>query len=98
MRYLMLVKGPEKMETPPPQALFDAIDQSLQEGLKDGTVLSFGGLQPTAKGARAMLKNGKVTVIDGPFSEAKEVIGGFTIFQLKDKAEAIRLTEEFLEM
>ena len=88
MRFMMMVKGPENAGMPP-KALMDAIDKMIAEDTKSGKLVSFGGLYPTAAGFRVRSANGKISVTDGPFTEAKEVIGGFSIYELKSKEEAI---------
>ena len=97
MRYMTIVKGSEKAGVPP-QALFDAIDTLMAEQTKSGVFVSAGGLKPSAQGARVRIKRGKLHTTDGPFSEAKEVIGGFAILNAASKAEAIALAEEFMEL
>jgi hypothetical protein len=97
MRYMMIVKHPENQGAPP-QELMDAINQLMQEGVAAGTFLGAGGLLPTAQGARVKLAGGQVTVIDGPFTEAKEVIGGYAQFELKSKQEAIESSIRFMEL
>lgn len=97
MRYMMIVKHAEN-QGPPPKALMDAIAQLAQEEAKTGTMLGNGGLRPTAQGARVRLSGGKVSVIDGPFTEAKEVIGGYAQFELKSKQEAIEGAVRFMEL
>jgi hypothetical protein len=100
MRYLMIVKGDENFSAsgPPPQELMDAIGQLGIEAAKTGKIVSMGGLQPTSKGASVRISGGKMTVRDGPFSEAKEVIGGFTIMELASKEEAIEEAKKFMEL
>src|SRR5262249_3087025 len=97
MRFMMIVKSAEK-SGPPPKALMDAIAKLSEEATKAGTMLGNGGLGPTAQGARVRLSGGKVTVTDGPFTEAKEVIGGYAQFQLKSKEEAIQSAGRFMEL
>ena len=97
MKFMTIIKGPENVG-PPPQALFDAIDQLMAEQTKSGIFVSAGGLGPTAKGARVRIKRGKLHITDGPFTETKEVIGGFAILNAKSKAEAIELAKEFMEL
>src|SRR5258706_8075473 len=80
------------------KGLMDAIDQLVQEQAATGTMVGGGGLKPTAQGARVRLSGGQVTVIDGPFTEAKEVIGGYAQFELKSKEEAIASTIRFMEL
>jgi hypothetical protein len=76
----------------------DAIAKAAEEEVKAGTMLGNGGLAPTAQGARVRLSGGKVTVIDGPFTEAKEIIGGYAQFELKSKEEAIESAVQFMEL
>jgi hypothetical protein len=97
MRFMMIVKHSEKQGLPPTQ-LMEEIAKIAEEATKAGTMLGNGGLGPTAQGARVRLSGGKVTVIDGPFTEAKEVIGGYAQFQLKSKEEAIQLAVRFMEL
>jgi len=100
MRYMMIVKGDENLDRsgPPPQALMDAMDKLGKESIKSGKMISFGGLLRTSQGARLRLADGKLTVTDGPFTEAKEVIGGFSIMNLSSKEEAIEEARKFMEL
>jgi len=97
MRFMMIVKHSEK-QGPPPQGLMDAIAKAGEEATKAGTMLGTGGLGPTALGARVRLSGGQITVIDGPFTEAKEVVGGYAQFELKSKQEAIEGAVRFMEL
>lgn len=97
MKFMMIVKHAEN-QGPPPQALMDAIANLAEAEAKAGTLLGNGGLGPTGLGARVRLSGGKVTVIDGPFTEAKEVIGGYAQFELKSKEEAIEGAVHFMEL
>jgi hypothetical protein len=76
----------------------EAMGQFVQRTLKDGTLVETGGLLPSKDGLRIRLSNGKITVTDGPFSETKEVIGGWAILKTDSKAEVIRLATEFMEL
>jgi len=100
MRYLMIVKGDENFRAsgPPPQELMDAIGELGIEAAKAGKMVSMGGLQHTSKGASVRIDGGKLTVKDGPFSEAKEVIGGFTIMELPSKEVAVAEAKKFMEL
>jgi len=99
MRFLMFIKHPERTELgEPPSALYAAIDNFIEETTKDGTLLDTGGLLPIAEGAEVRLADGKVTVVDGPFTEAKEVIGGWAMFQLHSKEEAVELAVRFMDL
>ena len=97
MRYMMIVKAAEN-QGPPPKALMDAIDKLSEDASKAGTMLGAGGLGPTGLGARVRLSGGKVTVTDGPFTEAKEVVGGYAQFELKSKKEAVDAAVRFMEL
>ena len=85
-KFITIVRGSEKHAEPPP-ALFAAIGQLMKDAGK--RLVGVGGLLSSAKGARARLAKGKVTVTDGPFTEAKEVIGGFAILHHDSHEEAI---------
>lgn len=94
-KFLTIVKGSEN-HAPPPPALFEAIDQLMKEAGK--RLVGVGGLLNSGKGARARLSKGKVTVTDGPFAEAKEVIGGFAIYDVPSLEEAKQWTRRFLDV
>lgn len=100
MRFMFIVKGPENLATsgPPPIALFEAIEKLSEEYTRNGKMLSFGGLQPTSSGARVRQVNGKLITTDGPFTESKEVIGGFSIFNLASREEALEEAHKFMEL
>jgi hypothetical protein len=97
MRFMMMVKSSEK-SGPPPKALMDAIARLSQEAAQAGTMVGGGGLGPTALGARVRLAGGKIAVLDGPFAEAKEVLGGYAQFELGSKQEAIESAVRFMEL
>lgn len=97
MRFLSIVKSAENQGAPP-QALLDAIDKLTRDSLKDGSVVSTGGLGTSGSGVRMRIAKGKVTITDGPFAEAKEVIGGFAILEAPSKREAIEATRRFLQL
>jgi hypothetical protein len=97
MRFMMIVKHGEQ-QGPPPKQLMDAIAKLAEEAAKAGTMLGSGGLGPTALGTRVRLSGGQVTVTDGPFTEAKEVVGGYAQFELKSKEEAVKSAITFMEL
>ena len=99
MKYLTFIRHSEShRQAGPPPALMQAMGQFVQKSLKDGTLVETGGLLPSKEGVRVRLANGKITVTDGPFTESKEVIGGWAILQTASKAEAIRIATEFMEL
>ena len=97
MRFMMIVKHSEK-QGPPPKELMDAIATIAEQETKKGVMIGNGGLLPTATGARVRLSGGKVTVTDGPFTEAKEIIGGYAQFELKSKEAAVESAVRFMEL
>jgi len=97
MKFMMIVKHPEK-QGPPPKSLMDAIAKLAEEESKAGTMLGSGGLGPTALGARVRLSGGQINVIDGPFTEAKEVVGGYAQFELDSKEVAVESAVRFMEL
>jgi hypothetical protein len=97
MKFMMLVKQGENAG-PPPKELMDAIGALTQEAVSDGSMLGSGGLAPTSQSTRVRVAGGKLAVIDGPFTEAKEVIGGFAQFELGSKQEAIDGAVRFMEL
>jgi hypothetical protein len=76
----------------------DAMAMLSEEAIKDGTMLGNGRLAPTAQGTRVRVSKGKLSLTDGPFTEAKEVIGGYAQFELKSKEEAIQGAVRFMEL
>jgi len=97
VKFIMLVKSPENAG-PPPQSLMDAIGQLGMEATRNGTMVEMGGLYPSVAGARVRVAGGKLVVTDGPFTEAKELIGGFAVFKVNSKQEAIAEAEKFMEL
>jgi len=81
-----------------PQSLFDAMDKFVGENTKSGVLIDTNGLQPTSAGVRVRLKNKRLTVTDGPFTEAKEAVGGYAIVELKSKEEVVELAKQFMEI
>jgi hypothetical protein len=99
MRYLSFIRSSESHRVgPPPPALMEAMGKFVAKSLKDGTLVDTGGLLPSQEGVRIRLSGGQLSVIDGPFSESKEIIGGWAILEADSKAEAIRLATEFMEL
>jgi hypothetical protein len=99
MRYLTFIRSSESYrESLPPAALMEAMGKFVEQASKDGVLVDTGGLLPSKDGVRVRLERGQVTVTDGPFTEAKEVIGGWAILNVKSRAEAIRIATEFMEL
>jgi hypothetical protein len=99
MRFMMMIKMDEsKPAGPPPPSLYQAIGELGEQARKDGTLLEEGGLMPSSAGALVRLSGGKVSVLDGPFTEAKELIGGYAVYQVRSKEEAIEAARRFMEL
>jgi hypothetical protein len=100
MRYMMIVKGDENFAAsgPPPVELMEAIGKLGEDAAREGKMVSMGGLQHSSKGATVRIKGGKIVTTDGPFTEAKEIIGGFTILNLASKEQAIEEAVKFMEL
>jgi hypothetical protein len=96
---MTIVKHAEGKPVVPPKPLIEAINQLAAEAAKDGCVLvGNGGLLPINQGTRIRLSGGKLTVTDGPFTEAKEVIGGFAIFEAPSKADVVKWSTRFMDL
>ena len=100
MRYMMMVKGNKDYEAgvAPKRELMEAIGRHAAEMEKAGILLGTGGLLPTVAGARILVSEGKMKVIDGPFAEAKEVVGGYGILRADSKEQAIKLGKVFMQI
>jgi hypothetical protein len=102
MQFLMLIKianDPDyESGKPPPPELEAAMGALIGEWSQAGAFVSAAGLRPPSQGARLRASAGKVLVSDGPFAEAKEVIGGFFILEAADKSAAIEMTRRFVEL
>jgi hypothetical protein len=102
MQFLMLIKIANNADyeagKPPPPELEAAMGELMGQWSKAGAFVSAAGLKPTSQGARVRASAGKVLVTDGPFTEAKEVIGGFFLLEGEDKASAVAMTRRFVEL
>ncbi len=97
MRFMMLVKSAENKGAPP-KGFMDEMAKLSEEAVKAGTMVVSGGLASTAASTRVRLSKGQITPIDGPFTEAKEVIGGFAILEFQSKKEALESAKHFMEL
>ena len=99
MKYMTFVRHSESYrEAGPPKALMEAMGKFVDRLIKEGKFVDGGGLLPSKEGVRVRLAKGKVTVLDGPFAETKEVIGGWAILKAESRAEVLRIQEEFMEL
>ncbi|GAA2576705.1 MULTISPECIES: YciI family protein [Streptomyces] len=98
-RYLSLIRI-EESDTPagPSPELMQRMEKLMEEMTKAGVLLDTAGLTPTAQGTRVHYEGGQLSVTDGPFTESKEVVGGYALLQAKDRAEAVEWTKRFLKV
>ncbi|MBA2948172.1 YciI family protein [Streptomyces himalayensis] len=99
-RYLSMIRIDENNAPAegPSEALMQRMGELIEEMTKAGVLLDTAGLGPTAQGTRVRWEGGQLSVTDGPFTESKEVIGGYSILQAKDMAEAVEWTKRFLKV
>lgn len=99
MRYMMFIKHTQdygNVEVPP--GLYDEMGKFIEQYAKAGNFIGGAGLQPLAKGTQVRLRGGKITVVDGPFAESKEIVGGYAIMDFKTKEEALDNARRFMEL
>jgi len=96
MRFMFIVK-PAHVGPPTPE-LMEAMNKLADREIKAGRLLDTGGLMPLATGAQVRITDGQLSVVDGPFVEAKEVIGGYATFELQSKEEAVAAATEFMQL
>ena len=98
MRFLSMIRVDEKTGQKPSQRLMDEMGKLMEEMIRNGSLISTAGLRPTKEGVRLRSNHGKLSITEGPFTESKEVIGGYAILEAKSKEEAIELTKRFLDV
>jgi hypothetical protein len=99
MKYLMLIKHSESYRGGPiPQALMDAMGEFVGESFKSGVLKDTAGLKPTAEGFRVRSSRNRLSVTDGPFTEAKEIVGGYAMVEVASKEEAMKVARDFMEL
>ena len=96
MRFLSMVRIKENTGQQPSERLMNEMGKLIDEMTKAGVLLDTAGLRPTSEGVRVKLSGGKTSVVDGPFTESKEVVGGFAILNAASMQEAIELTHRVL--
>ena len=98
MRFLSMVRINEHAGTRITPKLMEDMGKLMEEMTKAGVLVETAGLRPTSEGVRVRLKHGKTSVSDGPFTETKEVVGGYAMLEVKSKEEAIEVTKRFLHV
>jgi hypothetical protein len=98
MKFLCLYKPGKKEGTPPTQPEMERMGKLIEDWMKAGVLLATEGCLPSALGARVRQSNGKISITDGPFTESKEIVGGFALIKVNSKEEAIERTKSFLNI
>ena len=98
MRYLSMIRINENSGLAPSEPLMQDMGKLIEEMTRSGALVSTAGLRPTAEGVRVRQRHGKQSTTDGPFTETREVIGGYAVLEAKSMQEAIALTKRFLKV
>jgi hypothetical protein len=99
MKYLMMIKHSESYRSETiPQGLIDAMGVFVGESLKSGVLKDTAGLKPTSDGFSVRSAGGKLHVTDGPFTEAKEIVGGYALVEVPGREEALEVARNFMEL
>ena len=97
MRYMVFVKMPENVGEPP-QALVESMGKEMGEAFAAGWMVDAGGLYPTAQSTEIRVAGGNITVTDGPYTEVKEVVGGYSIIEVSSPEEALAAARRVAEI
>jgi hypothetical protein len=98
MRFMMLVKHNGQICGAPPKEFMDQLNKLAEAAVKGGAMIASGGLAPIEQSTRVRLDKGQVTIMDGPFAETREIVGGYAQFEFKSKEEAVASTKKFMEL
>lgn len=99
MKFLMMIKHSETHRSEEiPQGLMEAMGTFVEANFKSGVLKETAGLQPTSAGFRVRSSGGRLTATDGPFTETKEVVGGFALVEMKSREEAMEMATQFMEL
>ncbi|HEX3333103.1 MAG TPA: YciI family protein [Acidimicrobiales bacterium] len=100
MRFLgyTLANEDETPTEPPRPEIYEEMGKFVEQAMKAGVIVATGGISPTAEGRKISLKGGEFTVVDGPFAEAKEIVGGWALMECRDLDEAVEWSKRFLDV
>ena len=98
MRFISMIRIQENTGQVPSEQLMSDMGKLIEELTRTGKLVNTAGMRPTSEGVRERLREGKLSVVDGPFTETKEVIGGYAILEAATKEEAVELTRRFLKV
>lgn len=96
MRFLSMIRVDETSGQTPSEQLMNDMGKLIEEMTRDGKLITTAGLRPTAEGFRVRWDHGRLSTVDGPFTESKEVIGGYAVLEAESKEEAMDLIRRFL--
>ncbi len=98
MRFLgyTLASEADLPNEPPDPEVYEKMGKFVEEAVSAGVIVATGGISPTSEGVKITLTNGDYTVVDGPFTEAKELVGGWALMECRDLAEATEWSKRFL--
>jgi hypothetical protein len=98
MRFLSMIRVDENSGQKPSEQLMRDMGKLMEDLTREGVLIRTAGLRPTAEGARVRLRQGKLSTVDGPFAETKEVIGGYAVLEAESMEQAVELTKRFLKV
>lgn len=99
MRYMMFIKHTrDYANVQVPAGLYEAMGKFIDDAARSGHFVGGAGLLPTTEGSKVTLRGGKITVTDGPFTESKEIVGGYALIDAASKQEALDLARQFMEL
>ena len=98
MRFLSMIRIDETTGQVPSERLMAEMGKLMEELTRAGVMIDTAGLRPTSEGVRVRLRNGKLSMTDGPFTETKEIIGGYAILETESREQAVEVTRRFLEI
>ncbi len=100
MRFLgyTLANEADTPTEPPSPDVYERMGTFVEEATKAGVVVATGGIAPTSEGSIISLKDGEFTIVDGPFTEAKELVGGWALMECRDLPEAVEWSKRFLKV
>ena len=93
--YTLANEAETPAEAPPPE-LYERMGRFVEDATKAGVIVATGGIAPSSEGVKISLKEGDYTVVDGPFAEAKELVGGWALMECRDLSEAVEWSKRFL--
>lgn len=98
-RYLLFIVHSEShRDDPVPEALYEEMGEFVNENRKSGVLVDTGGLRPTAEATRIRSSQGRLSITDGPFTESKEIVGGYALIEVGSRAQAMELATKFMDI